>query len=162
MQTRIAAVVVMAAVALAAVSLIHAREPAKPGRPADAEAIRKLETEAKEVILKHLQAMQAEDMDAMVATFHPRSPNVAPTRMMTAKLAQAYDLKYELLSLSYFGADKDYLAVRVRQKTTKVAGPGFRDNVVDVVHFLRKDGKRWRLWQATLLEIKFLHPPRGL
>jgi len=159
MRTRTAAVVVMAAVAAAAISLIQATEPANPTPTAGAEARQKLLAEAKEVIRKNLQALQAEDVDAAMATVHPKSPIFAQTRAVTARLVAAYDLKYELLSVSYFGQDKDYLAVRVKQKTTKVKGPAFRDNVVDVVDFLRKDGGKWKLWQTAVLQIKYLDQP---
>jgi hypothetical protein len=104
----------------------------------------------------NLKAMENEDLDAMVATIHPKSPVLAPTKAQVKILFEQYDLKYEVLAESAVGTDGEVAVIRQRQKTTAPGQKNFRDNVVDVLHAFRKDGNEWKLWNTMMLSIEYL------
>ncbi|MCD4823657.1 MAG: hypothetical protein K8S55_03555 [Phycisphaerae bacterium] len=110
----------------------------------------------KKTLEKNLEAMEKEDLAMTMSTVHPQSPVYAPNKKITKKLMEVYDLKYEIVSFSYIGRDNLYAVVRVKQKATKVKGPAFRNNMLDAMHIFRKDKGVWKIWQTTILEIKFL------
>ena len=67
-----------------------------------------------------------------------------------------YDLKYEFSSFRYIGSDGKYAIGRGNQKTTKVKGPAFKDNILDCIYILREEDGKWKLWTQVILETKFL------
>jgi len=125
-------------------------------RPTSAPAPAELASELEEVFRKNLEASVKEDLGALMATLHPKSPAYAATRITTGRLFKAYDLKYELISFKYICKDGVYALARVKQKTTKTSGPAFLDNLVDAIHVLRKDGQDWKIWQSAVLEVTYL------
>ena len=104
----------------------------------------------------NLRATQAENTAAILATVHPKSPSRALVSRALSQLFARYDLRYQMLSFTYVGRDEDYAVARVKQKTTKVAGPAFRDNVLDCLQIFRKDGDGWKLWTSANLEITYV------
>lgn len=144
-----AAIVASAAIPLACTKG-QANEPT-------AEETAKLSAELRAVLEKNLQAYTDEDLDAMIATVNTKSPMFGATVNSMKVLVAQYDLKYELESFKYFGRDAEYAVVRVKQKTTKVAGPAFNDNILDAMHIYRQDDKKqWKLWQTAILDVEYL------
>jgi hypothetical protein len=121
----------------------------------DAETA-KLMAQLRQLIDANLKATRAEDVDGVVATIHTKSPAYRVAKLMNQRLFATYDFQHELMSVGYVGRDKDYAVLRVRQKTVKVRGPAFRDNIVDTMQIFRKDGAKWKLWQSVVLETAFL------
>lgn len=113
---------------------------------------------AKALVVRNLEALNKEDVDGSMATIHRESPIYASTRQAMAGAAARYDLRYELLSFGYIGADEEYAVARVSQKTSKLQGPGFRDNVIDMMHVFRKHKGAWKFWQSALLGVTYLRP----
>ncbi len=116
----------------------------------------KLETLLRRTLDKNLKGYQEEDIEAVMSTIHSESPIFTATKASSQKIFKAYDLNFGILSFSYIGRDTDYVVIRVKQVTTKIAGPEFRDNELDAMHILRKKKGEWKLWQTAILEIKYL------
>ncbi len=104
----------------------------------------------------NLAANNKEDLDAVLATLHPKSPGYPMTKQMSSSLFEQYDLDYKLTSFRYVGRDADYAIVRCSQDTTKKAGGEFRNNTMDAMHIFRKEGKDWKMWTTAILEVKYV------
>jgi len=140
-----------ALVAVAGVSLAGPSAKAAP-----APTYKALMPALRKVFATNLQACQTEDIVLVMSTMHAKSPFYAQSEQTMKRLFAAYDLNYELLSLAFVGKDSEYAVVRAKQKTTKLAGPAFRDNILDAMHILRKDGKSWKLWQSAVLQVQYV------
>ena len=107
---------------------------------------------------ENLAATRKEDVAAVMATVHADSPGYAMNEKMQKQLFSRYNLNYEVVSFRYLGRDGRYAFARVKQRTTKVTGPAFRDNELDSLQVFRKDEKtgRWKFWTSANLEITFL------
>ncbi len=101
-------------------------------------------------------ATQKEDMEAVKQTIHTQSPVYIPSLKTTEQLFGYYDLKVELLYFRYTGSDGEYAIARAKQKTIKVKGPAFKNNIIDSIYIFRKETGKWKIWQQSVLETKFI------
>ena len=163
--------ITIAAGVICAVFAFGATRPTSDTAPADSNASaekkpttapgdEKIADLLKQITIKNLEAMQAEDAEAAKATLHSKSPGFAESVRTSQQLFKIFDLNYKVVSFTYIGRDKDYAVARVKQQTTKKAGPKFRDNEIDIMHIFRKEGKQWKFWQSSVLEVKFLNQPK--
>jgi hypothetical protein len=113
------------------------------------------------VLEDNVKALNEKALDLGMSAIHSQSPVLAPTRQMLEKIHAAYDLHVEILSFAYIGRDAEYAVARASQKTTKVRGPEFRDNVVDAMHIFRQENGQWKVWQSAVLSVEFLTPPEA-
>jgi hypothetical protein len=111
----------------------------------------------KETVEKNMQTTQAEDTTGMMETIHTQSPFYLMTKQQMQPLFDNYDLNYELLSYEYIGRSGDYAIARVNFQTTKVSGPAFKDNELDVIQIYKQENGTWKLWSQSNLDIKFLN-----
>ena len=112
-------------------------------------------TEIEAVVMENFRANESEDLDAALATMHTQSPTYTSTKQTSVSLFETYDLKYDLLSFSYVGQDGKYAIARIKQSTTKVSGPAFRNNDLDAIHVFRKEDGEWKFWTIAILEVKY-------
>ena len=117
-------------------------------KPADLAAT--LET----VLKQNFAASEQKDVKGVMATLHTNSPVAAVTAEALTSLFETFELKYELLSFRLVGRDGEYAVARAEQKTTKVKGPDFKDNVIDSLYIFRTQDGKWRLWYQVLLETR--------
>jgi len=117
-----------------------------------------IEAQIKSTVVENIRSTQAEDVDAMMKTIHSESPLYESTKKQVAQIfGKGLNLKYELLKLRYIATDGDYAFGRVRQRTTVVGGPKFRNNEIDMIVAFRKEGDTWKFWNQAILEIKLLN-----
>jgi len=108
------------------------------------------------VVAKNLWATQAEDLEAMMSTIHTQSPAYLQTKTQIQPLFDNFDLSYRLLSFRFIGYDKPYAIARVSQRTTKKSGPAFKNNVVDMIQIFRKENGRWKYWNQSILDVRYI------
>ena len=108
------------------------------------------------LVKENLKATREENIDGIMSTIHPDSPAYNPTKDQTAPLFESYDLNYEIVSFTYIGEEGTYAVSRTKQKTTKISGPDFRDNVIDMIQVFRKDEGVWKFWNQVILDIEYL------
>jgi hypothetical protein len=89
-------------------------------------------------------------------TIHSQSPAYIASAQTLKQLFGYYDLKHELLFFRYIGVDGEYAVARGEQKTEKLKGPAFRDNILDSIYIFRKEKGKWKLCQQAVLESRFI------
>lgn len=114
-----------------------------------------LAKELRAVIDANLDASNSRDLDAYMASIHPKSMGYAVTRKQMGDLNKKYELSYKVTKFAFVGLDGDYAICRVRQETKRKAGPEFRDNEIDTLQVFRKDNDAWKIWTSAALEVKF-------
>jgi len=116
-----------------------------------------ISTILKKVVTDNFEAYQVEDLDAVLLTVHSQAPGYEPTKQVSQQLFPQYDLKYELLNFKYLTIDGAYAFARARQKTEKISGPAFRDNIIDIVFAFKKENNAWKFWSQVVLDVDFLN-----
>lgn len=111
----------------------------------------------RQVTLENFQAYEKEDIALIMETVHPQSPGYTATREFSARIFPEYDIKYELLELHFIAKDGEFAIARTKQKTTKVSGPQFRDNIIDAIVIFKQDGQKWKFWSQATLTIDYLN-----
>ena len=93
------------------------------------------------------RAVEKKDLDALMATVHPKSPAAQSTRASMSELLQAVTLKCTLSDLHIVTASPKEARVSFTQKTEKVAGDiDFPNNIIQGVHVLKPDDGRWKIF----------------
>ena len=111
---------------------------------------------------KNIEGWNLEDIDMVMSTVHPESPNYTSSKRFAEKMFDLYDLHSKMLSKKYIGTDGEYSVLRVKLKTTKINGPEFKESVIDTLHVFRKEDYLWKFWAGTTLEVKYIEPEKGV
>lgn len=90
-----------------------------------------------------------------MATVHSQSPIFVSQENALNQINQSYDLAYEILEFHYVVEDEDFAYARFKLKTTKVAGPAFRNNEINLLAVFKQEEGVWKFWNQVTLEIKF-------
>ncbi|MBU1044752.1 MAG: hypothetical protein KJ915_10195 [Candidatus Omnitrophica bacterium] len=117
----------------------------------------KTSADLEKVLRENFDAYEKEEIFRVLPTVHTLSPTYASTKDVANKIFPVYDLKYELMSFRYLITDGDFALARVLQKTSKVSGPAFRNNLIDLIVIFRQEKGQWKLWSQVILEIEFLN-----
>ena len=110
-------------------------------------------TPEKTVLFKAIEdnvhALEKKEVDAVMATIHPKAPSFGSTREIVGEMFKELDLKCELSDLEVVTASPKEARVRFSQKTEKIGGNGeFQNNIVKGVHILRPDGEKWKIFNT--------------
>jgi len=109
-----------------------------------------------ETVKANLAGMNDKDAYEVLDSVHSQSPYHEQMQMMLEEINKLYTLKSELLSFEYMGQAGEYATALVKQKTEKVDGPDFRDNIVTTMTVFRKDGEAWKIWQSLTMDVEYL------
>lgn len=114
--------------------------------------------ELKAVIQTNIDGMNSENVQASLDAVHSQSPFYEQMQVMLEEVAKVYDLESTLEDYQYVGMDanKEKAVVLVKQKTAKIDGPEFRDNIVEMMTVFKKDGEYWKIWQSLTLDVEYL------
>lgn len=110
-----------------------------------------------QAIQDNLHAMEKKDLDAVMATIHPKTPTFNDTREyigeFLSSIAQT-DVKYTLSDLHVIHATGDEARVSFVQRLEIVGGHGdIPSNIVHGVHTLRPDGGKWKMYRTVQTEV---------
>jgi hypothetical protein len=109
------------------------------------------------VIYENIRASNAEDKQAYMATIHPDSPAYKTTEDSLDTIFDTFDLSYRVSGVSVIEENSREVKLTFTLVTRKIRGPDFRDNQVDGVMILRKDGDVWKIYNQTVDNIKYLN-----
>jgi hypothetical protein len=108
------------------------------------------------VINQNLIYAQNEDLDGYISTLDPSTPGIEQVKVQMGQINAAYELKYEFDNIEIINVEKDKAAVKVTQSTTKVTGPEFGDNKINLIMNLNKVNGEWKLTTSKMLKIDYL------
>ena len=116
-----------------------------------------VEGDPKTIVYENVKAMEDEDLDRVMATIDDENENYEGTKNMARQLFKMYNLKYTLDSVQVMGETESEAKVRCLQTTTKLSGPAFRDNRIDIVHRLRKIDGYWKIYSSQVNHLEYLN-----
>lgn len=116
----------------------------------------KINNELQSVLLENFDAYEKEEIFRVLETIHTQSPAYIPTKDVSNQIFPDYDLKYEMVSFKYLMTDDEFALARVVQKTEKVSGPAFRNNVLDLIVVFKQEDNKWKLWSQVILGLEYL------
>lgn len=105
---------------------------------------------------KYYKAMNTNDLEGTLDMIHSSSPSQLPSRQILGELMSVYKLNNELLESKYIGHDHDYLYLRIKQKTIKMEGPDFQNNISDSIFAMKKDSGIWKVWSVMSMDTNVL------
>lgn len=121
--------------------------------PASSAADRPDDAAIKAVVEANMQASEAKDLDAYLATIHPDSPT-RPGLSDEIAILEAYDLAFSAPSVKFVAMSGEFALYRVVQRTVRKSGPDFLDNELDGVWAFRRDGSSWKYWSQLIFEMR--------
>lgn len=113
-------------------------------------------TTPESVIYANAKFMTEESLSDLIGTIHPESPAFKSTEQMIKELFEMYDLDYKIESLVIVEEGADEATVKFVQKTLKVNGPQFRNNRIEGIHQLKRDGDSWKIYNTSIDNVDYL------
>jgi len=113
------------------------------------------------VLQENLKAMEREDIEGVMATVHPETPEFEATRSVIEQIFAKYDLKYELREMKAVSATDREVKVSYVQKTQRTGGADdLPDNIAEGIHTLKKDGDQWKLLRTVTIRFTPVTTPK--
>lgn len=110
-----------------------------------------------QIVYQNLDALNQENLDAVLATIDPQAVGFASTRDAMKQLFDQYDLRYEIEKIEVVEKSATSARVRVFQVTRKINGPAFRDNRIEVIHTLTNVDGQWKFSDTSVVNIEYLN-----
>lgn len=112
----------------------------------------------KSLLLESLEAAEAEDIEAGMATMHPDSAFLTELKNMTEQIMAIYDFDYEYDNFEIMEILGDEAKVKITQTTRKIGGEAeFRDNRTVVIQTLKKHNGEWKFFNLPeIINIEYL------
>jgi hypothetical protein len=132
--------------------------PPPGGKPKDepAEVDPTTAKEIKDIISSNLYACSKRNLTMAMGTIHPESPTFESSRDMMRYIFARLRLKYTLEKTEVIDVRGDEARIKVTQATQKIAGnAAFRDNRVTIIHTLKRDGQKWKMFSSEAQSIQF-------
>ena len=112
--------------------------------------------ELKDVIKSNLYACSKRNLTMAMGTVHPESPTLESSRDMMRYIFARLRLKYTLEALEVVEVRGNEAKVKATQSTQKQAGnAAFRDNRVVIMHTMKRDGQKWKMFSSECLSIQY-------
>ena len=121
------------------------------------EEVTRPEDECIAVVYENLEASNAEDIDAYMATIHSHSPLYDQTEDTLYAIFRSYDLSYQIDRLDVVKSNPTEIQLSFELTTKKIRGPGFRDNTIDGVMILRQEGGLWKIYDQMIDNVNYLN-----
>jgi len=108
------------------------------------------------LIKANAEYMNEEDLEGVMTTVHPKSPNYDATEAMAKQIFDRYDLNYKIENIKVLEENDKEAKVEFTQVTTKIKGKDFKNNKATGIHTLKKDGDSWKVYSTEMVNVEFL------
>ncbi len=108
-----------------------------------------------DMLVRNIEASNAEDVDAYMATIHPDSPAYAQTETTMRELVSMWDLAYTFGEIGLMSETEDEARISGVLTTRKLAGPAFADNRIDMIMVFRRHQGEWRIFGQEIVKITY-------
>jgi hypothetical protein len=119
----------------------------------DAAAVKEIE----DVVKTNVHAMAKRNVNLVLDTIHPESPLAESSKDMLTYIFARLQLRYTLQRIEVKEVEPGEAKVEVLQVTQKLSGnAAFRDNRIKLLHTLKRDGQKWKIFSSEALMIEYL------
>lgn len=119
----------------------------------DAAAVKEIE----DVVKTNVHAMAKRNVNLVLGTIHPESPLAESSKDMLTYIFARLQLRYTLQRIEVKEVEPGEAKVEVLQVTQKLSGnAAFRDNRIKLLHTLKRDGQKWKIFSSEALMIEYL------
>lgn len=109
-------------------------------------------------IHEHIHALEKKDVETVMATIHPDSPQLEDVREAAGIMFKTVDAKYTLSELRIESATPEEVKVSYVEKMEIIGGDRkFVDNIVEGIFTLRPDKGRWKIYKTLPTKITDIH-----
>ncbi|HMN48179.1 MAG TPA: hypothetical protein PKD67_03510 [Ignavibacteriaceae bacterium] len=108
------------------------------------------------LIKANAEFMNDKNLEGVMSTIHPESPNYPAVETMAKTIFDRYDLKYTIESIKVLEENDNEAKVEFTQLTKKIKGPEFKDNRTTGIHTLKKDGDSWKIYSTEMTKLTLL------
>ena len=130
--------------------------PGKDGNATKETVSPQVANELRSVIQTNIHAWRTENLNLLRSTTHSESPLIETSDLMARYVFARFKLKYDVTKFTALKADDEEAEVEVHQMTQKIDGPSFRNNRVVIVHTLKKENSKWKMWSSEVKLLQFL------
>ncbi len=131
-------------------------KPEEGEKPAAEEVSIQVANELRSVIRTNIHAWGSKNINLLRSTTHSESPLLETSDLMARYIFARFKLKYTVTKVTALKADEEEAEVEVHQTTEKEEGPAFRNNRAVVVHTLKKENGKWKMWSSEVTLLQFL------
>jgi hypothetical protein len=107
-------------------------------------------------IIANINASNAEDIRAYMATIHSQSPLYDQTESLLSPMFANYDLSFEVRNLEVIEQSASEAKVSFVLVTRKINGPAFNDNKVNGVMVMRPENGVWKIYNQQVDSVEYL------
>lgn len=104
----------------------------------------------------YFRYLRASDLQNLATVFHPQSPVRDQQLKALEALFIKRSLSHKMLEMNVVGESAEFSFARLKKKTERMDGEPYRSNVADIVLIFKKDGEKWKLWDAHTFRIRYL------
>ncbi|MCM3569349.1 DUF2628 domain-containing protein [Neobacillus mesonae] len=115
-----------------------------------------IEKDVKDLLQRNVQALEDENLDEYMSMIVDGTDQYDQTKEMLGTLFDHYDLDYSIRDIEFLSVTPTEVKVRVTQTTTLVEGEGFRDNQSVMVHTLKRQDGKWKIFNSVAEDIHYL------
>ena len=109
-----------------------------------------------DVVTEHFLAHNDEDLDRVMATYHPASPAYQANRILLTGLFSQYDLATTTSDVQLVSQDVEEAVVSLTITNRKLAGPNYQDNRIETLMTFRPDNGQWKLYSQEAVQTELL------
>ncbi len=107
-------------------------------------------------IYANINASNAEDIPAYMATIHSESPVYDQTENMLSPMFANYDLSFDISGVEVLEQSAQEAKVSFILVTRKINGPDFNDNQVTGAMILRPENGAWKIYNQQVDSVDYL------
>lgn len=108
------------------------------------------------VVDEHYLALNAEDVNRVMATVHPSSPMYQTNRILWTALFGQFDLTTTVEGVELLTQSEQEAVVALTVTTQKLTGPSYQNNRINKLLTFRPDNGQWKLYAFEELETVLL------
>jgi hypothetical protein len=108
------------------------------------------------VLNQNLIHSQNEDLEGYISTFDPNIVGLEQIKSQVGQINAIYDIKYEFKNIKIISVEKDKASLKLSQYNSKISGPEYPDNQVDIIQNVVKVNGEWKLSTSQILKIDYL------
>ena len=100
------------------------------------------------VIKENLDASNDENVEGVLATIHPESPQLKSTKEGMEFVFNSYDLEFIIEDIDVVEIDGDSAKVYYTQSTANTGPQQFADNRTAGFHVMKKSNGKWKIYKT--------------